>query len=43
VYPVALTAGAKPGGAAYLDVLRSRDAKTIFERYGFSFLGKPAS
>ena len=43
VYPVALTAAARPDAAAYLETLRSPAAKAIFERYGFSVLIKPAS
>jgi len=43
VYPVALTATAKPEAAGYLDFLRSSAAKAIFEKYGFSFLIKPVS
>jgi molybdate transport system substrate-binding protein len=43
VYPVALTASAKPEAAQYLTFLRSQDAKAVFERYGFSFLVRPAS
>jgi molybdate transport system substrate-binding protein len=43
VYPVAATANAKPGTAAYLAFLRSSAARTIFERYGFAVLAKPAS
>ncbi|MEX0751897.1 MAG: molybdate ABC transporter substrate-binding protein [Xanthobacteraceae bacterium] len=38
VYPVALTAAAKPEAASFLAFLRSQEAKSIFERYGFSFL-----
>jgi molybdate transport system substrate-binding protein len=43
VYPVALTTSAKPDAADYLTFLRSPRAKAIFERYGFTFLGRPAS
>jgi molybdate transport system substrate-binding protein len=43
VYPVALTATAKPDTARYLGLLRSNAAKTIFEKYGFTFLIKPTS
>ena len=43
IYPVALTADAKPDAAQYLSFLRSQAAKSIFERYGFSFLIRPAS
>src|SRR6476469_956843 len=42
-YPVALTAGANPAAARYLQFLRSTAAKAIFERYGFSVLAKPVS
>ena len=40
VYPAALTAGAKSGGAAYLEFLQSPLARGIFEKRGFIFLGK---
>ena len=43
IYPVALTKDAKPEAAPYLEFLRSQAAKAIFERYGFTFLIKPAS
>jgi molybdate transport system substrate-binding protein len=43
VYPVALTATAKPDAAPYLNFLRSQTSKTIFDTYGFSFLIKPTS
>ena len=43
IYPVALTMIAKPDAATYLAFLRTPTAKSIFERYGFSFLVKPAS
>jgi molybdate transport system substrate-binding protein len=43
VYPVALTTSAKPDAADYLTFLRSPRAKAIFERYGFTFLARPAS
>ena len=43
IYPVALTATAKPEGAQYLSFLRSQAAKAIFEKYGFTFLVKPVS
>jgi molybdate transport system substrate-binding protein len=43
VYPVALTASAKPGAASYLAFLRTQQAKAIFERYGFNVLVKPAN
>jgi molybdate transport system substrate-binding protein len=43
VYPLALTASAKPDGAKYIAFVRSNLAKTIFETYGFTFLIKPTS
>jgi molybdate transport system substrate-binding protein len=43
VYPVALTATAKPEAAQYLSFMRSQAAKTVFEKYGFTFLIKPTS
>jgi molybdate transport system substrate-binding protein len=43
VYPVAATANARPEAADYLAFLRSRQAKTIFEKYGFSFLVSPTT
>ena len=43
VYPVALTASAKPEAERYLAFLRSATAKTVFETYGFTFLIKPTS
>lgn len=43
VYPVALTVTAKPAAAQYLSYLRSQTAKTIFEKYGFTFLIRPTS
>jgi molybdate transport system substrate-binding protein len=43
-YPVAATAGTrKPGVGQYFGFLRSPAAKTIFEKYGFSYLIKPVS
>jgi molybdate transport system substrate-binding protein len=42
VYPVALTASAKPEAARYLEFLRTQQARAIFERYGFNVLVKPA-
>jgi molybdate transport system substrate-binding protein len=41
IYPVALTANAKPEAGPYLAFLRTAPAKAIFERYGFSVLAKP--
>jgi molybdate transport system substrate-binding protein len=43
VYPVGATVKAKPEAARYLDFLQTGESKTIFERYGFSFLVKPTS
>lgn len=43
IYPVAATSTAKPDAAGYLAFLRSGEAKTIFEKYGFIFLIKPTS
>ena len=43
IYPVALTETAKPDAAQYLSFLRSQTAKSVFEKYGFNFLVKPAS
>jgi molybdate transport system substrate-binding protein len=43
IYPVALTLTAKPDAATYVAFLRTQTAKSVFERYGFSFLVKPAS
>jgi len=43
-YPVAATASTtKADVAKYLAFLRSRQAKDIFEKYGFSVLTTPAS
>jgi len=43
VYPVAATANAKAEAMDYLAFLRSSAAKTIFEKYGFSFLVSPTT
>jgi molybdate transport system substrate-binding protein len=43
IYPVAATISAKPETAGYLAFLRSSAAKAIFEKYGFTFLIRPAS
>jgi molybdate transport system substrate-binding protein len=43
IYPVVLTANAKPDAMKYLSFMRSNLAKTIFETYGFTFLIKPTS
>ena len=43
-YPVAATANTtKASVAKYLDFLRGKQAKDIFEKYGFSYLVKPTS
>jgi molybdate transport system substrate-binding protein len=42
-YPVAATISSKPDTAKYLRFLRSSEAKSVFEKYGFSFLIKPVS
>jgi molybdate transport system substrate-binding protein len=43
VYPVAATTSASPGATGYLAFLQSQAAKTIFEKYGFTFLVRPSS
>jgi molybdate transport system substrate-binding protein len=43
IYPVALTATAKPEAAQYLTFLRGPAAKSIFEHYGLNVLAKLAS
>jgi molybdate transport system substrate-binding protein len=43
IYPVAATVTAKPQANDYLAFLRSQAAKSIFEKYGFTFLIKPVS
>jgi molybdate transport system substrate-binding protein len=43
IYPVAATATAKAPAADYLAFLRSSAAKTVFEKYGFTFLIRPTS
>jgi molybdate transport system substrate-binding protein len=43
IYPFAATATAKPPAERYLGFLRSLAGKTVFERYGFTVLAKPAS
>ena len=43
IYPVAATVTAKAEAADYLAFLRSSAAKTILERYGFTFLIRSAS
>jgi molybdate transport system substrate-binding protein len=42
-YPVAATASAKPDAARYLQFLLSKAAKSIFEKFGFSYLIKPVA
>jgi molybdate transport system substrate-binding protein len=43
VYPVAATTKAKPEAKRYVDFLTSQTSKSIFEKYGFTFLAKPTS
>jgi len=43
IYPVAGTTSAGAGAADYLAFLHSSAAKTIFEKYGFTFLIRPSS
>jgi len=43
IYLVAATTSAGPQAAEYLAYLRSSAAKTIFEKYGFTFLIRPSS
>jgi molybdate transport system substrate-binding protein len=43
IYPVAATKSAKSETADYLMFLKSGAAKTIFEKYGFTFLIRPTS
>ena len=43
IYPVAATTSAGPGATDYLAFLHSQAAKTIFEKYGFTFLIRPKS
>jgi molybdate transport system substrate-binding protein len=43
IYPVAATTSAGAGAADYLAFLHSRAAKSIFEKYGFTFLIRPSS
>ncbi len=43
VYPAAATVVAKPQAARYLAFLRSQAAKSIFEKYGFTFLPRPTT
>jgi molybdate transport system substrate-binding protein len=43
IYPIALTANAKPEAARYLVFVRTQPAKAIFQRYGFNVLVNPAN
>ena len=43
IYPVAATANARADATKYLTFLRGSEAKSIFEKYGFTFLIKPVS
>src|ERR1700712_2818365 len=43
IYPVAATTAGKPEAAGYLAFLRSSAAKTILEKYGFTFLVSPTT
>jgi molybdate transport system substrate-binding protein len=43
IYPVAATTTARADATDYLAFLRSSAAKTIFEKYGFTFLIRPTS
>ena len=43
VYPVAATVKANASAPRYIDFLQSGTSKSIFEKYGFSFLTKPTS
>ena len=43
IYPVAATTTARGEAANYLAFLRSSAAKTVFEKYGFTFLIRPTS
>src|SRR4030081_2191348 len=43
IYPVAATTTAKSEASDYLAFLRSSAAKTVFEKYGFTFLVRPTS
>jgi molybdate transport system substrate-binding protein len=43
IYPAAATATATAEAVGYLGFLRSSQAKTIFEKYGFTFLIRPSS
>ncbi len=43
IYPVAATTTAGANATGYLAFLHSQAAKTMFEKYGFSFLVRPSS
>jgi molybdate transport system substrate-binding protein len=43
IYPVAMTATARPEASNYIAFIHSHAAKMIFEKYGFTFLIKPTS
>jgi molybdate transport system substrate-binding protein len=43
VYPAAATIKANPEAPRYIDFLQSTASKSVFEKYGFSFLVKPTS
>src|SRR6202034_3106563 len=43
IYPVAATSTAKPDTSGYLAFLRSSAAKTVLEKYGFTYLIRPTS
>jgi molybdate transport system substrate-binding protein len=43
IYPVAATTTARAEAADYLAFMRSSAAKTVFEKYGFTFLIRPTS
>jgi len=43
IYPVAATSTAKSEAKEYLDYLHSSAAKTVLEKYGFTYLLKPTS
>jgi molybdate transport system substrate-binding protein len=43
IYPVGTTVKATPEAPRYIDFLQSQTSKSIFEKYGFSFLVKPTS
>jgi molybdate transport system substrate-binding protein len=44
IYPVAATTTAKPDAIGYLQFLRRKDARDVFEKYGFTvFAAKPST